>query len=148
MEIINYTKKHQQVVLQLIKQTIQIVNQADYSLEQVTTWSAIDEERWEQDMHQKMGKLAILNQQIVGFSDITTDGYIDYFFVHHAFQRQGIAKELLRQLELMHKGEKLTVAASITARPFFESQGYQVVQQNEVQVRGVSFINFLMEKQR
>lgn len=148
MEIINYTKKHQQVVLQLIKQTIQIVNQADYSLEQVTTWSAIDEEHWEQDMRQKMGKLAILNQQIVGFSDITTDGYIDYFFVHHAFQRQGIAKELLHQLEWMHKGERLTVAASITARPFFESQGYQVVQQNEVQVRGVSFINFLMEKQR
>lgn len=148
MKIINYEAKYQQAVLHLIKQTIQIVNQADYSLEQVTTWSAIDEERWEQDMRQKMGKLAILNQQIVGFTDITTDGYIDYFFVHHAFQRRGIAKELLGQLEWMHKGERLTVAASITARPFFESQGYQVVQQNEVQVRGVSFINFLMEKQR
>lgn len=146
MEIINYEEKHQAEVLQLIKQTIKIVNQADYSVEQVRTWSAIDEKRWGQAMRQKSGKLAMINQQIVGFSDITKDGYIDYLFVHHAFQRMGIGRELLQAVENIHPNQKRTVAASITARPFFESQGYQVVKQNEVRVRGVSFVNFLMEK--
>ncbi|MFC4710872.1 hypothetical protein ACWOEJ_05925 [Enterococcus eurekensis] len=49
-------------------------------------------------------------------------------------------------LENIHPDKKLTVAASITARPFFESQGYQVVQQNQVFIKDVPFVNFLMEK--
>lgn len=49
-------------------------------------------------------------------------------------------------LENIHPDKKLTVAASITARPFFESQGYKVVQQNQVFIKDVPFVNFLMEK--
>lgn len=45
-------------------------------------------------------------------------------------------------LENIHPDKKLTVAASITARPFFESQGYQVVQQNQVFIKDVPFVNF------
>ncbi len=36
--------------------------------------------------------------------------------------------------------------ASITAKPFFESQGFLVVKQQEVERRGQKLINFAMEK--
>lgn len=49
-------------------------------------------------------------------------------------------------LENIHPDKKLTVAASITARGFFESQGYQVVHQNQVYIKEVPFVNFSMEK--
>lgn len=49
-------------------------------------------------------------------------------------------------LENIHPDKKITVAASITARPFFESQGYQVIQQNQFFIKEVSFVNFSMEK--
>lgn len=49
-------------------------------------------------------------------------------------------------LENIHPDKKLTVAASITARGFFESQAYQVVHQNQVYIKEVPFVNFSMGK--
>jgi putative acetyltransferase len=37
--------------------------------------------------------------------------------------------------------------ASITARPFFEQQGFRVVREQMVSRRGVSMTNFVMEKE-
>lgn len=41
---------------------------------------------------------------------------------------------------------RLFTEASITARPFFESQGFVVLTEQVVTLRGVDFINYRMEK--
>lgn len=146
MKIINYEERYQKEVLQLIKEIIQTINRKDYTLEQVRIWSMIDEERWIKAARKKVGKIAVINQQIVGYGDIAINGYIDYLYVHKDYQGIGIAKDLLMALENIHPDKKLTVAASITARPFFESQGYQVIKQNQVFIKEVPFVNFSMEK--
>jgi putative acetyltransferase len=40
----------------------------------------------------------------------------------------------------------LTVDASITAKPCFERHGFRVVEEQQVAVRGETFINYRMEK--
>ncbi len=39
-----------------------------------------------------------------------------------------------------------TVHASLTARPFFEARGYEVIRDQRVLRRGVILTNFVMEK--
>ena len=39
-----------------------------------------------------------------------------------------------------------TTHAALTARPFFLARGYQVVQEQQVERRGVLLTNFVMEK--
>jgi N-acetylglutamate synthase-like GNAT family acetyltransferase len=42
--------------------------------------------------------------------------------------------------------QKLFTEASITARPFFERRGFRVITPQEVERRGMKFINYVMEK--
>ena len=44
------------------------------------------------------------------------------------------------------RDRKITVHASITARPFFEKRGYRLVRSQTVERRGVQMQNFHMEK--
>ena len=41
--------------------------------------------------------VAIVGEQIVGMSEILSDGFIDYFYVHPDFQGQGIGGALIRE---------------------------------------------------
>ena len=56
---------------------------------------------------------------------------------------------MLARLEESAAGQgcrRIYTEASITARPFFERWGYQVVKPQEKPLRGQVFINFVMEK--
>ncbi|WP_442938788.1 hypothetical protein [Nostoc sp.] len=56
---------------------------------------------------------------------------------------------MLEQLESKAKSlgiSKLFTEASITAKPFFESQNFIVVKQQEVERRGQKLRNVIMEK--
>ena len=83
---------------------------------------------------------------IVGFGDISPDGYLDRLYVHRGFQGRGIATAICGELEGGVSAPRLTVEASITARPFFEKRGYKVVKEQQVERRGVLLTNYIMEK--
>lgn len=89
--------------------------------------------------------MAIDNQNIVGFGDITADGYLDRLYVHRDFQGQGIATVLCNQLELQAKGTIVT-HASITAKGFFEKRGYRTRKEQKVSRNGVWLKNYVMQK--
>lgn len=44
------------------------------------------------------------------------------------------------------KISKIFAEVSITARPFFEAKGFKVKKEQLVQIRGITMMNFLMEK--
>lgn len=61
----------------------------------------------------------------------------------------GVGKQLYRELEkkALDLGvKKLFVDASITARPFFEKLNFKTIRQQTVELRGVDFMNYRMEK--
>lgn len=136
----------------LFRETVHGVNTRDYTSEQVEAWAPCNDEFLEA----MVGKLA--KQRgigvwecgiLIGFGTLDGLGDIDMLYVHKDRQRQGIASCVLRELEAMAAASgKTSVCAdvSLTARPFFESMGYEVVCGKTVERRGVELANFRMVK--
>ncbi|AEC17121.1 Acetyltransferase [Gallibacterium anatis UMN179] len=135
-------------LVKLFYQTVHTVNAKDYTKEQLTAWSPdnINSLEWNESFLKNYTIVAIDNDEIVGFGDIDKTGYLDRLFVHKDHQRKGIASVICNKLEQSIKNMKITTAASITAKAFFEQRGYRIVKKQEVIRRGVRLINFLMEK--
>jgi GNAT superfamily N-acetyltransferase len=132
--------------------TIHQINSRDYSEEQINAWapaSALQAHRWQQKWKRLIPMVAIIGKEIMGFAEFESTGYIDCFYVHHKYQRQGVGKALINAIEIKAKQDKiprLYAEVSITAKPFFETCGFDVVKQQKVFIRGRELINYKMEK--
>ena len=87
--------------------------------------------------------------RLAGFAELEANGHIDRVYVSADYQGQGVGRALLaavvaeaRRLGLVRR----LVEASITARPFFESQGFALLAPQVVVCRGVEFVNYRMER--
>ena len=151
MNIRSYRAADCPLLAQLFYDTVHTVNARDYSPAQLAAWAtgSVDLAAWNRSFLQHHTLVAIDADQIVGFGDMDQDGFLDRLYVHHAFQRRGVARAILQQLEEQAKARgvtRFTTHASITARPFFERFGYVVLQSNEVVRAGISLTNYTMEK--
>ena len=126
-----------------------MVNAKDYTKEQLDAWATgqVDMENWNQSLLEHYSIVALDDGMIVGFGDIDKIGYRDRLFVHADYQRKGVATAICNQLEQVIQGNIVT-HASITARPFFEKRGYQVIKEQQVERQGIFLTNFVMEKAR
>jgi UPF0176 protein len=88
--------------------------------------------------------------KIVGCAQLQTDGYIDYFYCHKDYQRCGVGTRLYRAIEakaLELKIKNLFVEASVSARAFFKSRGFAVIQERQIISHGKKFNKFAMKKE-
>lgn len=136
---------------QLFFHTIRNVNLRDYSEAQVRAWAPddVDPEFWRQKIVDIDPFVCELEGRIAGYADLQGNGYIDHFFVHHEHQGQGVGKALLGHIEAEARRRAipwLWAQVSITARPFFESRGFQVEQQQSLPMRDQVLTNFVMHK--
>ncbi|MEH2334830.1 GNAT family N-acetyltransferase [Nostoc sp.] len=109
----------------------------------------MDIDVWIKGLGSKFTYVAEEQGKIIGFGELEANGHIGRFYCHKDFQRKGIGKKILEQLESKAKAlgiEKLFTEASSTAKPFFGSQNFIVVKQQEVERRGQKLINFIIEK--
>lgn len=86
---------------------------------------------------------------MAGFAELEANGHIDRLYVSADYQGQGVGCALLAEVvtEARRLGlVRLLVEASITARPFFESQGFAMLAPQVVVCRGVEFVNYRMER--
>lgn len=132
-------------------ETIQSVCKKDYNEAQREAWisGAKNTERWIAVIETQLVLLVIIKDQIIGFGTLKDGNYIDFFYIHKDFQRQGIADKLLTELELEAKkqhSKMITSDISITAKPFFEKKGYIVKAQQKNIRLGIELINYKMEK--
>jgi putative acetyltransferase len=91
--------------------------------------------------------VVIQDGKIVGYADIQSDGYIDHFYCHHEFQREGVGRTLFAALENEAKEKgilEMYSNVSITARPFFEAMGFSVDKQQVLQIRDQQLKNYRM----
>ncbi len=133
---------------ELFYQTVHGVNVKDYSEEQLAVWAdgKADLREWNKSFLEHQTVVAVEDDEIVGFGDITQSGYLDRLYVHKDHQREGVASAICDKLEQTVGERKITTHASITARPFFEQRGYYVLRQQEVVRGGIALTNFVMEK--
>lgn len=146
-----YQSKDLESILQLFYDTVHQINQKDYSPQQLQAWAPKnhDKERWETLLQKNYVVIVEINQEIVGFGDLNSECYLEHLFVHKDFQRQKIAStivEIIEQRAIRLDMETIYTESSITARPFFEKMGYEVlVEQNKLH-NGQRFINYVMKK--
>lgn len=143
-----YRPEDCETMAQLFYDTVHTVNARDYSPEQLDAWATgrVNLEEWDASFQSHMTLVAEMEETLVGFGDITEDGYLDRLYVHRDCQGRGIATAICNALEEKARGSVIT-HASITARPFFEHRGYRVLREQQVERWGVSLTNFVMEKQ-
>ncbi|WP_168123029.1 GNAT family N-acetyltransferase [Paenibacillus sp. HB172176] len=154
MQIRAFCKADIDEIVSLFYDTVHTINRGDYSKEQVEAWEREEDranrrEAWLDSLQRNLAYVAERDGIITGFSDMTTKGYLDRMFVHKDFQGRGIATALLRKLEEEAARLELTsmfADVSLTARPFFERHGFNVMQARVVERGGVALNNFRMEK--
>lgn len=151
MHIRKYRSGEELELWELFFDSVRNVAIRDYSAEQVAAWApdTVDEAHWRARIASNNPYVCEHDGQIVGYADLQPSGYIDHFFVHHQYQGQGVAKALFATIEAEAKRQQLAelwANVSITARPFFESRGFVVVAEQEVEVRQLVLRNFKMVK--
>ena len=138
-------------LLALFRDTIRRVNSRDYSPVQVAAWASddIDTVRWFGRFSGRYVPVAEEDGRPVGFAELEPNGHIDRVYVSADHQRRGIGRQLLAALvaEARRVGlGRLFTEASITARPFFDAQGFTVLAPQVVMCRGVEFVNYRIER--
>lgn len=151
IKLLPYQESDLVTITALFYDTVHHINCRDYTKEQLAVWAPeeVDWERWRSSLAAHYTIVAKKNNQIVGFGDIDTEGYLDRLFVHKDFQRQGIATAILEHLESharLNGINRIAADVSLTAKKFFLRQGYQVCKNQQVKRKNVIFNNFKMEK--
>lgn len=137
---------------ELYKNTVLSVNRRDYSAEEVEDWASCGDDitHWH-ELFAEQYYIVVENKrrELVGFASINDAGYMHTMFVHKDFQHQGIATLLYNTLEkyAREKGvDKISSEVSITARPFFEKQGFVVEEVQKRKANRLRLTNYKMSK--
>ncbi len=151
MNVRFYQPRDNAILARFFIETVQAINAADYSPKEIEVWSGNppDIERWRGRDDGRIVFVAEHDSEIFGFTTFEPNGHLDHLYVHHRFQRQGVASALFRRIEeeAVSRGvDHIFTEASITARPFFERMGFRVTASQSVAVKGISFLNYRMEK--
>ena len=139
-------------ITRLFYETIQTINSKDYSQEEIDDWSSChsDYEKWNTKIIEQYFIVATFDSKITGFASLTTNGYLDLMYVHKDYQGQGIAGQLLSKLEnkaIEQNNREIYSEVSITARAFFEKQGFCVKQKQLKKSRKRELENYYMIKE-
>ena len=140
-------------LMSLFQETVLHINKRDYSEAEVADWASCGNDLSHiKDMIKTHYFIVATNRQaqIVGFSSITTQGYLHSMFVHKDFQGKGIATMLLNEIEQHATAtgiKRITSEVSLTARPFFEKRGYIVEKEQKRKANQLSLTNFWMAKE-
>lgn len=138
-------------MIDLFRRSVREVAGRDYTPAQVAAWAPdrIDTADWDHRLAGNSTWVAEAAGILAGFISLGGDGHIDMLFVDPDHQRQGVARRLLDQAERAARDAGLTrllTEASITARPFFEAQGFRVTARQHVTRNGQEFIRYAMRR--
>lgn len=149
MIVRSYRPADAQALCRLFFETVHTVCARDYPPAQLDAWAPKSPElaAWKDTFSTGTTLVAEENGAILGFGTVHQDGYLDLLYVHRDWQRRGVASVLCDFLEGLYPAKRMTVHASITARPFFENRDYRLVRPQQVVRRGQTLTNFIMEKE-
>ena len=130
--------------------TIRFVNAKDYTVNQIKVWSSFDNlDNWKKLIFIQKFWVVEIGHEIVGFGSLTINGLFDFLYVHHNYQRIGVASLLQDEVEKearLQGNSKVFASVSITAQPFFLSKGYSILKMERNEVKREVFVNALLEK--
>lgn len=137
---------------ELFYQTVHTICSNDYSKQQLDVWApeASRSGDFPRPLEANYAYVIEIDDKVVGFADITKNGYVDRFFVHKDYQGRGVGKALFKKIEEKARSlglQKITLEASITAKSFFEKMGCHVTETQLKHVENIVLKNYKMSKQ-
>lgn len=143
-----YETKFLDGIVETFLSSIQKTCNKDYNSKQIKAWTSnINKKEWDEMFSTHYSLVATYKDNIVGFGDITDDGYLNMLYVHPEFQNKRIATFICDELE-KHVDADILVDVSITAKTFFLKRGYQILDEQCVIRKGIKITNFKMIKCR
>lgn len=149
MRVRKYHPSDCEKIYKLFYDTVHFINVKDYSKEQLNVWATgkFDFEKWNKSFLENHTIVAIEGEEIIGFGDIDSTGYLDHLYTHKDYQGIGVATTICNELERNVNTNKITTHASITAKSFFEGRGYSIVKEQKVKRGEQLLTNYIMGKQ-
>ena len=138
-------------LIELFRSAVHAIAIKHYSPEQVEAWAPddIDHDTWRTSLEKNITFVAQIDGIIVGFADMTHDGYLDRLYVHKDYQGRFIAFRLLQHIVQAARElglSKITTYCSVTAKIPAERVGFKVVKEQTVERNGIKLTNYVMEK--
>lgn len=151
MEIRRYQEGEENAIWNIVFCATRESIARDYHPDLIDRWAPHDKdmEEWATRIAQQNPFVAIVDTIPVGMAELEATGFIDYFYVHPAFQGIGVGKALLAAIE--DEAGRLGLSriyadVSVTAEPFFSSRGFTVIELRSNTILGHSAPNFAMRK--
>ena len=124
---------------------------ASYGEAQRKSWapSVPEIEKWRARLLAMSTFVAEIDAQIAGFMTLEPDGHIDLAFVRADLTGRGVGRKLYTAVlkeALATEMSRLYSEASESARPFFEKQGWTLLETQSVMHNGVGLRNHRIEK--
>lgn len=151
MRIREATEQDLLQITQLFFDTVSKVNQKDYLKEQITVWSASNQDIdfWLNCISSQFFIVAVKSNLIIGFASLDDNACVNFMYVHKDYQSIGVATELLDALE-SEAYEKDFIGiwsdVSITAKPFFLHKGFKEREVYIKRLHNIEFENTIMVK--
>ncbi|MBB6094240.1 putative acetyltransferase [Povalibacter uvarum] len=151
MKIRPYRETDTEALALLFTRAVHGLAGRDYDERQLKAWAPQppDLDFWGTRLTTVRTLVAEENSEPVGFISYEQNGHIDLLYASPQSARQGVASALYRETEalLLSSGiRELFTEASTVARPFFESRGFQVTEEQRVELHGITFRRFGMRK--
>jgi len=151
ISIRDYKTSDAELLWSLFFNTIRTINVRDYTQAQVQAWATdqYDPEYWVKRMKGLAPFVAQIDDVIVGYTDLQSDGLIDHFFCHHEYQGQGVGRALMNHVFEVGQSRgihRYYSEVSITASPFYEHLGFSLVEEKVEEMNGQKLKYYVMEK--
>lgn len=148
----DYCPEDTQALAEIFFNTIHRINIKDYTQEQVDVWapeSSLEGDGWKKKFLRTNPIVAVVGDKVVGFAEFEPNGHIDCFYCHHEWIGKGVGFALMSEIFRRANNsdiDRIFSEVSITAKPFFEKQGFIVVSEQTILLKGVELTNYKMEK--
>ncbi|MSP45388.1 MAG: GNAT family N-acetyltransferase [Xanthobacteraceae bacterium] len=146
-----YLPQDATVLADIFRASVEELTEDDYTPAQQDAWasSADDLEAFAERLGKHLTLIATVQGLPIGFISLDAPTEIGLFYVHPAAAGQGVGKMLYDAVEKLSSARgtaHLSVAASDTAREFFERCGFTPEQRNTVSVGNEWLSNTTMKK--
>jgi putative acetyltransferase len=138
-------------LIEIYQRAIHVLAAPFYKQAQLDAWApaVMDPAKWHARVSPQQTFIADCEGGPGSFITWDWTGHIDFLFTHPVFARRGLARALYAAAEealRRHGAPRLFAEVSLAARPFFESCGFVVEREEEVECRDQRIRRFIMSK--
>lgn len=137
-------------IARLRRDTIHNVNSKDYSESIIHEWITLTTTRkLRENAHKYKRWVAVEKEKTIGFCDHKFKCELSRIYVHKDHLRKGVGSRLLKVAEASLKKQgckKITIKSTITAKTFYQKNGYKVVKKATEKMENKKVPIYIMSK--